>query len=58
MPAAGKSVDDSYTTGAVCGQIEGAFYGASSVIGERWKKLALLAEIEKLGAGLCKMTEE
>ena len=50
--------DDADTTGAVCGQIAGAFYGASSVPVEWRKKLALLEEIEKLGAGLCKMAAE
>ncbi|NDJ15567.1 MAG: ADP-ribosylglycohydrolase family protein, partial [Acidobacteriia bacterium] len=50
--------DDADTTGAVCGQIAGAFYGASAVPVEWRKKLALLEEIEKLGAGLCKMAEE
>ena len=49
--------DDADTTGAVYGQIAGAFYGASAVP-ERWRnKLAMLPEIEKLAARLGKMAE-
>ncbi len=49
--------DDADTTGAVCGQIAGAFYGASAVP-ERWRnKLAMLPEIEKLATRLGEMAE-
>lgn len=50
--------DDADTTGAVYGQIAGAFYGASAVP-ERWRnKLAMLPEIEKLATRLGKMAKD
>jgi ADP-ribosylglycohydrolase len=40
--------DDADTTGAVCGQIAGAFYGASAIPSSWLEKLARLTEIEEL----------
>src|SRR5690606_12708359 len=44
--------DDADTTGAVYGQLAGAFYGASGIPGERVERLALRARIEELARGL------
>lgn len=44
--------DDADTTGAVYGQLAGAFYGGEA-IPEKWKgKLAMREEIERLADGL------
>lgn len=50
--AAANLGDDADTTAAVCGQLAGAYYGASAIPGEWLEKLALRAEIEKLAAHL------
>ncbi|HEY8470814.1 MAG TPA: ADP-ribosylglycohydrolase family protein [Longimicrobiales bacterium] len=44
--------DDADTTGAVYGQLAGAFYGASAIPGEWIERLALREKIEELAAGL------
>ncbi len=44
--------DDADTTGAVYGQLAGAFYGASGIPGEWVERLALRERIEELARGL------
>ena len=46
--------DDADTTGAVYGQIAGAFYGADSIPAEWRERLAMVAEIESLADSLFK----
>lgn len=47
--------DDADTTGAVYGQLAGAFYGASGIPAERIARPALRERIEQLGAGLVEL---
>ena len=44
--------DDADPTGAVYGQIAGAYYGADSIPAEWRERLAMMAEIESLADGL------
>ena len=45
--------DDADTTAAVCGQVAGAYYGASG-IPERWlRRLAMRQQIAELAERLC-----
>jgi ADP-ribosyl-[dinitrogen reductase] hydrolase len=46
--AAANLGDDADTTAAVCGQVAGAFYGASGIPARWLERLALRAEIEQL----------
>ena len=44
--------DDTDTTGAVCGQIAGAFYGVGGIPGEWREQLHRGGELEGMGMGL------
>ena len=48
--------DDADTTGAVYGQLAGAFYGASGIPAEWIERLALREKIEELAAGLFELS--
>ena len=48
--------EDADTTGAVCGQIAGAYYGVYAVPPDWLDRLALRAEIQQLADGLCAAT--
>lgn len=45
--------DDADTTAAVCGQVAGAYYGASQIPAGWLRRLALMSEITKLADQLC-----
>ena len=47
--------DDADTTGAVYGQIAGAFYGAAGIPAKWLEKLAMRGEIERLAEGLTRL---
>lgn len=51
--AAANLGEDADTTAAVCGQIAGAYYGASGIPLKWRKKLVMRKKIEDLAAGLC-----
>jgi ADP-ribosyl-[dinitrogen reductase] hydrolase len=53
--AAANLGDDADTTAAVCGQVAGAFYGASGIPAHWLARLALRSEIEQLAAQLMKI---
>lgn len=44
--------DDADTTAAVCGQVAGAFYGASGIPAQWLEPLALRSDIEQLAVQL------
>ena len=47
--------DDSDTTGAVCGQIAGAYYGAGAIPGDWLEQLTMREEIERLADRLLEL---
>jgi ADP-ribosyl-[dinitrogen reductase] hydrolase len=49
--------DDADTTGAVCGQLAGAFYGEQGIPKEWHEKLAMRDVIESLANRLCEMAD-
>ncbi len=53
--AAANLGDDADTTAAVCGQVAGAFYGASGIPAHWLARLALRSEIEQLAVQLMKI---